>query len=1028
MNSLIKILIQKRRVTIFLAAIIAFLGAYAYYILPRQENPDVSAPVAMIVTPYPGASAKDMNDLVSKKIEDELYELEGYDYSFAISKESTSIVFVLFENGTDADKAMQDVRNAVSDAKSELPSGAMDSEIDTDLVETAGIVISLSGEKYSYEQLASFGDQFKDKLSDIDGISRFDIEGELDKEVKVEVDIPRLNQLGISLQDLYEILTAQNIEIPSGDIETQNGKVKVKTPGIYSSIDDIRNTIIGVSPETGVVTRLSDVADVYMGLEEGVEKYKQNGKNAVLLTGYFQKSKNVVIVGKDVRKALDEVKATLPTDLIVEEVIYQPDDVSKSVNDFMKNLIEGVIFVIIVVFLGMGIRNAIVVSTAIPLSILMTFGVMYLIGIYIHQISLTALIVALGVLVDNAIVISDTIQVRIDNGEGKLQAAFKGTSMSAVPIFTATLTTVAAFSPLLGIPGAGGEFLEAVPQVLIISIVAAYIVSMFITPAMAAVSFKKSMKKKEKEGILRRFFRNTLKLGLKRKLATTIGIFIVLVLVMQIVMPLLSAEFFPFADKDLFYIDIETEVAGDMDATERLSDEIVDLLSKEPEIKSYTVAVGNGVPKFYVTMLPSTPSQDYAQMVIKFDLGDEKERRFRNRDELAEHIQRLLDENISGGKCTVNQLQLAKPGAKVVIRVSGENTDRLIEVSEEFKDALKEIPGTTNVRHDMKDRTYQYEVNVDEDKAMNLGITKYDIQRQINIALYGSKPSVYRRNGNEYSILVQSNINSIKELENLEIKSSMTGNKIPLKQFAAIGFGSKIDSISRYNRKQTITVEADTLPIGDPVFIENELENKYLPNIDTFGVKVDFDGEREMIIENFGIVAILAMLAIFIIYVILVVQFNSFIQPVVISITIPLSLIGSILGLYLFKQPLSFTAFLGIIALIGLVVKNGILLIEYINDARKQGYGIDEACIDAVGKRFNAIILSAGTTIMGLFPLAISGSSLFSPMAVSLMSGLFVSTFLTMVVIPVIYSLIETFIENFKKKRKSKKGKSILEA
>ncbi|MBZ4687463.1 MAG: hypothetical protein JG764_1096 [Clostridiales bacterium] len=236
----------------------------------------------------------------------------------------------------------------------------------------------------------------------------------------------------------------------------------------------------------------------------------------------------------------------------------------------------------------------------------------------------------------------------------------------------------------------------------------------------------------------------------------------------------------------------------------------------------------------------------------------------------------------------------------------------------------------------MKDRTYQYEINVDEDKAMNLGITKYDIQREINIALYGAKPSVYRRDGNEYNILLQSNINSIKELENLEIKSSITGNKIPIKQFATVGFSSKLDSIQRYNRKQTITVESDTLPNGNAVFIEDKLENEILPKIDTAGVKIDFDGERENISENFGIVGILAIFAVFLIYVILVIQFNSFIQPLVILATIPLSLIGSIIGLYIFNQPLSLTGFLGIIALVGLVVKNGILLIEYINDARKE--------------------------------------------------------------------------------------------
>lgn len=1011
MNKLIKTLIKKRKVTLFLAVIIGVLGAYAYYILPRQESPDIAPPIAMIITPYPGASAKDVNDLVTKKIEDELYEIEGYDYANSTSKEGVSIVVVYLKNYIESSKAMQDVRNAVANAESELPSGVMDSQIDTNIADTAGIIISLSGENYTYEQLASFGEQFNERLSDVDGISSFNIEGEISKEVKVEVDTARLDQLGVSLEDLYDLLKAQNIEIPSGSIETEGGKIQVKTPGIYTSIEDISNIIIGGSPETGVVTRLSDIADVYMGLEEGVEKYKQNGSNAVLLTGYFEKSKNVVLVGKDVRAALDEVKANLPKDLQVEEVIYQPDDVSRSVNDFMKNLIGGVIFVMVVVFLGMGFRNAIVVSTAIPLSILMTFGVMHLMGIYIHQMSLTALIIALGILVDNAIVISDTIQVRIDNGEDKLDAAFKGTSMSSIPIFTATLTTVAAFSPLLGIPGAGGDFLKAIPQVLIISIVAAYIVSMFITPAMASIFFKKSKQKSEKESWLKSFFKAALKLGLKRKFITIIGVFIVLAMVLAMIMPALPSEFFPYADKDLFYIKIDTEIAGDIDATERVTDEVVEILSKEDEIINYTVSIGNGIPKFYITVPPATPSTDYAQMVIKFDLGDKEDRRFENNDEFADYIQRVLDENISGGKCTVNQLQLVEPGAKICVRVSGENMDRLIEVSDEIKAELTKIFGATNVRDDMKDMTYQYEVMVDEDKAINLGITKYDIQRQINIALYGAKPSVYRRDGNEYSIELSSNIESIRELENLEIKSSATGEKVPLKQFSTIGFSSKLDSLKRYDRRQTITVEADTLPMGDAVYIENELENKIISTIDTTGVKIDFDGEREAINENFGMVSILAIFAIFIIYVILMVQFNSFIQPIIIMVTIPLSMIGSITGLYLFRQPLSLTAFLGIIALVGIVVNNGILLIEYINDARQKGYGIDGACIDAVGKRFNAIILSATTTIMGLFPLATSGSSLFTPMAVAFMSGLLVSTFLTMVVIPIIYSLLENFIE-----------------
>jgi multidrug efflux pump subunit AcrB len=1019
MNKLIQQLINKRRVTLFMAIIIAISGIFIYYILPRQENPDVSAPFALIITVYPGGSPTDVKDLITSKIENELVEIDGYDKSIGINKEGLSVVAGIFECDVDNDTVLQEVRNVVNDIQVELPKGCFPSEVRTDLIEAAGIIISLSGENYTYEQLASFGEQFEDKLSNIEGISKFSIEGKLDKEIKVKVDIAKLNQLNISIADISQILRAQNVEIPSGGIDYNSGKIKVKTPGIYSSIDDIRNIIIGVSPKTGQVTKLCDVASIHMDLEEDVEKYKQNRNDAVLLTGYFQKNKNIVIIGKDVRKAIDEVKSTLPKDLLVEEVIYQPDDVSKSVNDFMMNLIEGIILVVIVVFLGMGLRNALVVSTAIPLSVLITFIVMYIFGIEIHQMSLTALIVALGVLVDNAIVISDTIQVKINKGEANAVAAFNGTSMSSVPIFTATLTTIAAFSPLLGLPGIAGKFLNTIPKVLIISIIAAYIVSMFITPSMATILFKKSKDKKGKESKIRRFFRHMLTNALNKKIVTVGLVLVVFIFTIMVLLPSLPSQFFPYTDKDLFYVDLHAEIQGDIDETEKLTDRVSEILSDEPEITSCTVSIGTGLPKFYVSMLPSMPLTDFGQMVCKFDLN--KGKRFKSNVEFIDYIQEKLDKNIASGRISAKLLANAKPtDAKAVIRVSGDNLDRLREVANELKVEIAKLPGTTNVRHDLKDKSFMLEVDVDKDMASSFGMTQYDIQRQINMALYGTNASVYRRDGKEYNIRLDSNISNVAMLENFGIKSSLTGNKVLLKQFSKVNYGKKVDEIRTFKTKQSVEILVNELPGYSPTKIENMIEHKILPNIDTSGTIISFDGEREDVRENFGVVGILAILCIFLIYVILLIQFNSFIQPAVILCTVPLSLIGSVFGLYLLNNPLSLTAFLGIIALIGLVVKNGILLIEYINDARTKGHSIDEACLDAVDKRFNPIILSAGTTVMGLLPLALSGSSLFSPMAIALMFGLIVSTFLTMVVIPVIYSIFEGFIAKRKLGKKER--------
>jgi multidrug efflux pump subunit AcrB len=672
----------------------------------------------------------------------------------------------------------------------------------------------------------------------------------------------------------------------------------------------------------------------------------------------------------------------------------------------MMNLLEGIIFVVIVVFIGMGLRNAFVVSTAIPISILMTFGVMFLSGIKIHQMSLTALIIALGVLVDNAIVIADSIQVKLDNGIDVKTAAIKSTSESSIPIFTATLTTVAAFSPLLGLPGAAGEFMKAIPLVLIISIVAAYIVSMTITPALGVFVLKKNENKVIKESKIRKSFERMLNRGLNHRKGTAFGMLVVFVLVMKFVLPSLETEFFPFVDKNVVYIDVDNEISGNIKSTEKLADEIEKRIKDMPEINSISTAIGNGMPKFYITMKPAIPSSDYAQIVVKFDVKNE-EHRFKNNEEFVAFLQDKLDNEVPNGTCIVNLLQNAEPlDARVLLRVSGENSEDINSVAKAMGEEMKNIDGATNIRDDIKDDIFKYNIDVDVDKASSMGISKYDIQRQINIALYGANASVYRKDGNEYNIKVDSDVNSTSDINNMMIKSSLTEYKIPVRQFASIDLGTQTDTITKYQREKSVKILADVLPYYDSSSIESQIENEILKKLDLEGIDVDFDGEREQIKKYFSAVGVLAAFAVFLIYVILVVQFNSFLEPMVILLTIPLSLIGSVLGLKLLNQPLSLTAFLGIIALIGLVVKNGILLIEFINDAKDQGHSVDESCKDAVDKRFNAIILSAATTVMGLLPLALSNSSLFAPMAVSLMSGLIVSTFLTMVIIPVIYSMI----------------------
>ncbi|WP_407310369.1 efflux RND transporter permease subunit [Desulfosporosinus sp. SB140] len=1005
---LIKGAIENKKIVLFLVVLAIIGGIYSYYIVPKQESPDVSSPAAMITTIYPGASPSDIETLVTKKIEDKVEEIDGYDYVESYSKNSASIVIVYLNNDADKDKAWRDLRDKIKDLKSDLPDGCQDSTIDTNLTETAGMILSISGKNYSYEQLGNYADDIKKELSNVDGISRFDVKGKQDKQVKVEVDWSQINKYGVSLEDVCNVLKAQNIDIPSGSLNLKTGKIKVKTPGTYTSLQDIQNTIIGVSTATGETVKIKDIAKVSLDYDDDSNlKFTDNGANAVLLAGYFQENKNIVLVGDDVRKKLDTLKKQLPNDLTIDEVTFQPKDVSDSVSFFMKNLKEGVILVIITVLIGMSLRNAMVVSAVIPISISMSFLVMYVLGIKVQQMSTTALIIALGILVDDAIVIGDVIQVGIDKGMSGNEAALQGIKKLFVPVFTSTLIIVGAFAPLLTIPGAVGEFLRTLPQVVMICVTCSYISALFVTPAMSSLFFRKS-KNPDKESIVRKMFRNLLTYGLKHKLTIVIaalGIFLAAVGLMKT----LGMQFFPYADKNILYIDVANEKVEDIDSTTDMVKQVENVLKAQKEVTGYTSAIGGGMPKFYITLASVAGSKDTAQIMVRIDLN--KTKQFKTRQELAEHIQSLLDSKLSQGTATVKQLEQAQPiGAPIRLRLTGDDLDKLYSASEQIQQKLLNIPGTLNVRDDAAKKSYEYEINIDDTKASQRGLLKSDILKQINIALSGYSSSVYRKNGSEYDILVKTNISSVKDLENLQIKSSVTNNKVLLSQVASIDLSSELDQVKHYQKEKTVTVYSDVKTGYNSVNIENAL-NEQINTMDLAGVSVLYDGEKHQIQKNFSSLALAGVLTILIIYVLLFIQFKSFIQPLIIMCSLPLSLMGVVIGLMIFKMPLSLTAVMGIISLIGVVIRNAILLIEYINSGREEGLTIDEACMHAVSQRFRPIILSSTATITGLIPLALSKSALFGPMSVTIMFGLLTATFLTFIVIPVIYSLVNTKLE-----------------
>jgi len=1005
-STLIDIIIRKRNFTIFFVILSVLFGLLSYYYIPKQDSPEVTPSIAIITTVYPGASPEDVEKLVTSPIEDNVAEIKGYKYSRSISQDSVSIVILELVNEADVDKAWTDLRQIIQDTQHKLPEECFPTEINTNLAETAGLIISLSGQNYTYEQLSSMAEDIKRELSRIEGVSRIELKGELAQEIQVTVNTAELNQYAISLEDIYNLLRIQNMEIPSGAIETEDVRINVRTPGIFTSIEDIENTIVTASSETGALVRLKDIAYISWELEDSSYKLRHQGENAIFLTGYFGDEKNIVLIGQDVRIKLDELKTKIPPGVNVSEITFQPEDVNRSVNSFFLNLLGGMFLVLVVVLFGMGIRNALVASTAIPLSILLTFIAMNLTGVKVHEISIAALIISLGILVDNAIVVIDAIQDYLDKGMEKLQACIQGTRESVVPIFTATIIATLAFAPIYIVPGMAGEYMKSIPYMIFFSLFASFFVAIFFIPVMAYMTFTKtSESKQEKDSRFRLFFAAGLKKALQYKKLSLLLVGIVFLLSFTL-LKFIPLQFFPLADKDMAYIDLYSEKTADIRHTEVLTTEVEKFLQSQPEITSYTSAIGDGLPKFYLTVPAASPSRDFAQIMFTTDLS--KSDRFTELEDLTVYLQDELDQRLVTGKATVQLLAKAYPGAPIEVLIMGEDRLQLQTTASVFTDTLRELPGTINVEDDADEAIYEFTVDVDSDRATNMGITKYDIQRQINIALKGSQSSVYRKAGNEYAIIVKSDISSQEELANLAIKSSITDHKILLKQFAGIRLSSVYPSIKKYDSKQSITVSSYLQPGYSAVEMESLLKEEILTkDLDLDGVEIIYEGETKDITDNFSELGFGAIYGLLGIYIILMLQFSSFRQPFIILGTVPLSLIGVLLGLFLFRQPLSFTALVGVVALMGLVIKNGILLIEYINKAKKDGQDTETACKGALQRRYRPIILSSVTTVFGLLPLVFSGSALFVPMSVALMAGLLVSTLLTLIFIPLLYRVVE---------------------
>ncbi len=1002
-NKFVDFLIDKRKIILLMAFLIAVAGLYSYYLIPKQENPDTSVAAAVITTVYPGATPTEVEKNVTDIIEEELDKLEDIDYYSSSSLNSASVVVIMYDMEFTIEDVEDDLYSAIDKSNENLPELAEKSVINTDVVPNNQFIISLSGQNYSDSELVEYAQTVQGIIAEVEGIDTVTIDGEKEMEVVIEVDNSKMKTYGISIESVLQLLQAQNLSIPTGSIEYEDTTISVTTPAIFESIKDIENTVVAGSSTSLSFVKLKDIASVYID-EQGDYAYYQDGNNAILLTGTIVEGENAVLVGNDLREAIAESKTQLPDDLTFHEAMYAPQDIENSVNSFVSNLIQSIILIIIVVMIGVRLKNAIVISVSLPLSILSTFIVMYLLQIEFQFISIAALIVSLGILVDNAIVMSEAIQQNLNKGLDKKESIVLSIKQNATPIFSSTLTTVVTFSTIYFVPGVVGRIAGTIPTVVIASLVASYFVSMIVTPILAYMYFEpENSKKLRKVSKYKIFIDKLLSISLNHKLIVIILSFCTLG-ISVLLASTLGLQFFPVASKPVAYINFEGEGMS-LQSSKSVVEQINEVLDDNELIDNYTYSVGKGLPSFFLTIPTMTTAPNVGQYMLQ--LNEEiLDSEYIDISEATRYIQSELDNNVSGATTYVKNLEYSMPSeAKIAFSVSGD-PDRIQEVAEEMTLALGEIEGTDNVRNTIVESEYDYEVKLDSDELSSYGLSKYDVLKQMNTSLMGAHAGIYQGGGSNMEIILKSNIQSLDDLSSLLIMGSVTDTKVALSQISEITISPSIPLIEHYNGENFVYVLSDILPTYSSLAIEDELGDVLLDDLDMDGIEISGHGEVKNMLDLITDLGFYAIIAVLVIYMILYTQFRKHKMASIVLATIPLSLIGCGLGLRIFDMDIQVMAILGLVSLFGIVVNNGILLVEVMKENHQSGMLINDACISAVDERYRPIFMSSLTTCIGLVPLILSGDAMIAPMASVLLFGLLFSTMLTMVVVPTLYAYL----------------------
>lgn len=995
----------------FIAVLLTF-GIFSFTHMGRMEDPDFTMRTMVVGVSWPGASPQQMSDQVTDKLEEKLRDLPGVDYTKSFTDGSKSVIYINLKEDLPSNKirpAWEEARNMINDEWKSLPSGVQGPSINDRFDDVYGTIYALSGDEFSYEEKRQQAENLKRQLLSVPNVKKITLIGVQEKSLDVTINKDKLASYQVSTQQLLTALKQQSAMVPAGMVNTDTNNVYLRINGVFDSVDAVKNMPIRINNQT---IRLGDIADVTMTYKDpSSPQFYYEGKPAIGIAISMDAGANNIEFGKAIDTKLKELKTTIPAGLSLDQVSNQPHIVKESIGDFSQSLFEAIAIVLLVSFASLGIRTGIVVALTIPVVVSTTFVLMYENGIYLHKVSLGALILALGLLVDDAIIVVEMMSVKLEEGFNHWRAATFAYESTAFPMLSGTLITCAGFLPLALAEGMVAEFTKSLSIVVFMALILSWIASVLVSPVLGYKIIENKDEKPELEWTRRDHIMHRLKtvfyarfesllhwaLGHhKAVLLLTLGAFILSLLSF----PLIKQEFFPSSTRNEIIVSMQFPQSSSIDYTQNQAKSLDALLKDNEHIDHFTTYVGEGSPRFVLTLEPELPRANFMQTIIVT-------KSLEDRDALFKDLQDQLNDQYPSALINMQFVQIGPPSKyPVMLRVSGPDASEVKTIANDVKAKMQEDKDLHNIAFDWPDTEPVAQIHIDPDKARMLGINSYAVSLHLQSLLSGTKSGEYYEGNQTIPVTFRLSGNENHNLAALSSLPIQTGNGsyVPLSQIATISMSQEEGIIWHRNMMPTISIHANVGPgvLGNAK--TKEIYNKlaeYRQDLPT-GYTIDLDGSAEKSVTAVQKLLMPMPIMLFAIMTILMFQLKRIALMFMALFTAPLGLIGVVLALNITRTPLGFMAILGIIALSGMIIRNSIILLDQIEIHRAEGQSAREAIINSATLRFRPIMLTAIAAILGMIPLM--GSVFWSPLAIAFSGGLLVATILTLIVLPVMYA------------------------